>query len=207
MAPCASPVTHANLGQGGHEFRVQATDSAGNVDPSPATRTFTVDTRAPQTTITGGPSGTITATTATFSFAADEPSTFTCSLDGGAAVPCTSPAAYDSLTDGPHQLDVWATDTVGNGDPTPASRSFTVQRPSDLGVKLAGTQAQVKGKSQVTYRATVSNAGPAGNSGVALTVKLPAQELPWSPFPPAAPPPARRRPSAARSARWRPAPA
>lgn len=175
VVSCTSPVTHADLGQGTHEFRVQASDAAGNVDPSPAVRTFTVDTRAPETTITGGPSGTITATSATFLFVADEPSTFTCSLDGGAPMACTSPAAYGGLADGPHQFQVRATDPVGNAAATPASRSFTVQRPSDLGVKLTATPALVKAKSQLTYRATVSNAGPAGNTGVSLTVKLPAQ--------------------------------
>ena len=62
FAPCASPVTYADLAQGGDEFRVRAADAAGNVDASPASRTFTVDTRAPETTITGGPSGTMTTT-------------------------------------------------------------------------------------------------------------------------------------------------
>jgi len=42
-------------------------------------------------------------------------------------------------------------------------------------VNLVATPTMVKTKSQVTYRATVSNYGPGGNTAVSLTVKLPAQ--------------------------------
>ena len=52
---CTSPHTTAALADGAHSFEVRATDAAGNVDPTPAARTFTVDTAAPETTITAGP--------------------------------------------------------------------------------------------------------------------------------------------------------
>jgi hypothetical protein len=35
------------LGEGRHRLSVQATDSAGNVDPTPAARTLVVDQAAP----------------------------------------------------------------------------------------------------------------------------------------------------------------
>ncbi|HKJ35209.1 MAG TPA: beta-propeller fold lactonase family protein [Solirubrobacterales bacterium] len=41
--PCASPLPE--LADGDHSFAVQATDSAGNTDPTPAARNFTVDTK------------------------------------------------------------------------------------------------------------------------------------------------------------------
>ena len=44
---CDSPVTYAGLADGEHRFAVQATDAAGNVDPTPATRAWTVDTTSP----------------------------------------------------------------------------------------------------------------------------------------------------------------
>ncbi|MGH3089700.1 MAG: hypothetical protein ACRDSJ_20635, partial [Rubrobacteraceae bacterium] len=44
---CASPRSYPGLGNGSHTFQVKATDVAGNVDPTPATRAFTVDTVAP----------------------------------------------------------------------------------------------------------------------------------------------------------------
>ncbi|WNG26175.1 hypothetical protein F0U62_20720 [Cystobacter fuscus] len=40
--PCTSPVTYDNLPDGEHTFEVRSRDSAGNVDATPATRTWTV---------------------------------------------------------------------------------------------------------------------------------------------------------------------
>jgi Bacterial Ig-like domain len=47
---CTSPFTTAALANGSHTFQVRAKDAAGNVDPTPASQTFTVDT-------VSGPSG------------------------------------------------------------------------------------------------------------------------------------------------------
>lgn len=85
------------------------------------------DTSPPDTTITSGPSGTTTNAFATFTFSATEPSTFLCQLDGtGAAEHCTSPKTYVNLEPGTHTVAVWATDMMGNVDPTPATRSWTI---------------------------------------------------------------------------------
>ena len=85
------------------------------------------DTSPPNTTIASGPSGTTTNSFATFTFSATEPSTFLCQLDGnGAAQPCTSPHTYVNLTSGAHTVAIWATDAMGNADPTPATRSWTI---------------------------------------------------------------------------------
>jgi hypothetical protein len=46
-APCESPLTVSDLSEGTHTFRVQALDQADNLDPSPAERSWTVDTTAP----------------------------------------------------------------------------------------------------------------------------------------------------------------
>lgn len=45
FAPCSSPHTTTRLADGAHGFEVVATDAAGNADPTPATRAFTVDTQ------------------------------------------------------------------------------------------------------------------------------------------------------------------
>ncbi|WP_395814992.1 adventurous gliding motility protein AgmC [Archangium minus] len=42
FAPCLSPVTFTGLSEGEHTVRVRARDAAGNVDATPATRTWTV---------------------------------------------------------------------------------------------------------------------------------------------------------------------
>ncbi len=50
-APCTSPFDPgADVAEGPHTFSVRATSGTGDVDPSPATRTFTVDTVRPVTT-------------------------------------------------------------------------------------------------------------------------------------------------------------
>jgi hypothetical protein len=57
---------------------------------------------------------------ALFTFTANEPATFTCSLDDAAYTPCDSPLRYLDLAAGWHTLSVRATDAAGNTDPTPA---------------------------------------------------------------------------------------
>jgi hypothetical protein len=44
---CTSPTTYSGLANGSHTFSVRATDNAGNVDVTPATRTWTIDTTLP----------------------------------------------------------------------------------------------------------------------------------------------------------------
>lgn len=41
--PCANPASLSGLGEGSHNFAARAIDAAGNVDPTPARRIFTVD--------------------------------------------------------------------------------------------------------------------------------------------------------------------
>jgi hypothetical protein len=81
----------------------------------------------PDTTITSGPSGTVSSTTASFAFSSNESNaTFECKLDDGAFESCTSPKEYNGLSDGSHTFYVKATDAAGNTDASPASRTWTV---------------------------------------------------------------------------------
>ena len=127
-ASCSSPKVYSGLVDGAHSFEVRANDTAGNLDPTPAGGAFVVaDTNPPQTTITDGPSGTINSSSASFKFGSSETgSSFECSLDNGAWGSCTSPKAYTSLSDGTHTVSVRATDTANNTDPSPDTRSVTV---------------------------------------------------------------------------------
>jgi hypothetical protein len=125
-ADCASPWTTATLADGPHSAAVRASDAAGNRDASPATRSFTVDTTAPNTTIGSAPSGFSAGSSATLSFTAGESgATFECRLDGGAWAPCNSPKAYTGLTLGQHTFNVRAKDAAGNVDASPASATWT----------------------------------------------------------------------------------
>ncbi len=131
FAACASPADLSGLVDGAHTFSVRAIDAVGNVDASPASRTFTVDTTAPDTTITGGPAegSTISSASASFEFVGDpagDTASFECKLDGGAFAACTSPAGLTALADGAHTFSVRAIDAAGNVDASPATRAFTV---------------------------------------------------------------------------------
>jgi hypothetical protein len=133
---CTSPQTYTNLTVGTtYTFKVWAKDAAGNIDSTPATFTFTpsggsggTDTTPPETTITSGPSGSLTGTTATFEFNSSETgSTFLCRLLPleSSRTNCTSPKPYTNLTVGTeYTFRVWAKDTAGNIDASPATRTF-----------------------------------------------------------------------------------
>lgn len=126
----AEGFTSAPLDDGAHHFGVLVVDHAGNIG-DPAIYDFTVDTVAPATTITSGPTST-NGRTVGFGFAADEPgSSFECRWTGGGTTsgwqPCTgSSATFGGLTNGTYAFEVRATDVAGNTDATPASRSVTV---------------------------------------------------------------------------------
>ena len=127
-AACASPRTTSHLTDGSHTFYVRAIDPADNPDPTPASRTFTVDATAPDTTIDSGPQGTTNDPTPSFDFSSSEGgSSFECKVDSGSYSACTSPRTTSHLTDGSHTFRVRATDTAGNVDATPASRTFAVE--------------------------------------------------------------------------------
>jgi hypothetical protein len=128
---CASPTSFGSLAAGAHAFSVRATDASGNTDTSPATRTWTVeaapDTTAPQTSISSGPTGTTSSTSAGFYFYSSESgSTFECRLDSESWSACTTPQDYESLEPGAHTFEVKATDSSGNTDASPATRTWTV---------------------------------------------------------------------------------
>ncbi len=100
------------------------------------------DTTAPETTITDGPKGQGRGPAATFTFTSSEPgSTFECSLDGGAWAACSSPATFNKLGQGEHELRVRATDKAGNTDASPAVQTWTVDRGKPTVKVLKGPQA------------------------------------------------------------------
>jgi hypothetical protein len=118
-APCTSPFTATTLADGVYDFKVRATDPAGNQGPA-ATLTFTVDTTGPVAVITG-PTAT-NDTTPTFGYTFSETivsSTRECSLQPSgqpdAFASCsTSYTAPSALADGDHVFTVRASDQLGN---------------------------------------------------------------------------------------------
>ena len=114
--------TAAGLVGGGGAFEKDESWGIDNVAVSAS-----LDTAAPQTTITKKPPGTTSSTTATFKFKSSEPgSKFKCKLDKKSFAPCVSPKTYRNLAHKQHTFKVRATDPAGNTDATPAQRTWKV---------------------------------------------------------------------------------
>jgi hypothetical protein len=126
FTPCGSPHTTEGLADGPHSFAVRAIDPAGNTDPSPSTAAFTVDTTAPDTSVTSGAAGPTADNTPAFGFEASESSTFECRVDAAEFVACAPPFTSAPLADGSHTFNVRAIDALGHTDATPAERTFAV---------------------------------------------------------------------------------
>jgi hypothetical protein len=135
-ATCASGITFHGLANGSHDFEVEATDAAGNVELAPTVFSWAVDNSLPdetppETTIKSMPANPSDSPTASFTYASNEPgSSFECALDGLAFAPC-EPAgiSYTDLANGSHSFQVRAVDAGENVDPTPAGYSFDVVLP------------------------------------------------------------------------------
>lgn len=139
----------------GTSVTVTPTDSLGNTFD---VQTFDFGTTAPNTIIDSTPPAQAAATSGTFAFhASATPATFACSMDGGAATACTSPASYTNLADGPHTFRVAAT-TSGGTDQTPATYTWTVDTtpPSDPTVSAAAASPT---SVNVTWGASTDNIG------------------------------------------------
>jgi hypothetical protein len=113
-----------DLPTGTYTLEVRAVDRSNNRSAA-LTKTWTVDKLAPETSISSGPSGTVASNSAQFEFTSNEAGAFTCSVDESSA-PCGSPKSYAGLAEGPHTFTVAARDAAGNTDPTPATRTWTV---------------------------------------------------------------------------------
>ncbi len=123
FAACTSPATFTSLAQGAHTFSVRATDLASHTDASPALRSWTVDTVAPDITFTDAPAdASTTGPRVIFAFTASEGAA-ECSLDGSGFVACSSPQGFN-IPAGSRSFAVRATDAGGNA--TTATRSWTV---------------------------------------------------------------------------------
>jgi large repetitive protein len=153
-ASCGSPTSHTytGLNPGPHSFTVTSTDAAGNVGS--ASRSWTVDTTAPETNLTSAPASG-PAAAATFEFSSPDPgATFECALDGAIFTPCTSPVSFSGLGEGDHTFRVRAVDEAGNKDPQPAAHSWRVVPASTLPATVPpqGDTGGVAGKSKCKKR-------------------------------------------------------
>jgi alpha-tubulin suppressor-like RCC1 family protein len=158
-APCTSPYTASLLGAGGHTVSARATDQAGNVGTGSVS--FTVDPTAPVIDITAPTAGQhLGDTTPDVSFSVTDTTSTTrrCRVDGGMwSAPCNSPYTPTALTDGPHTVEVEATDQAGNVSTN--SVSFTVDGTSPTATITAPADGAVTGDDtpEFTFSASDTN--------------------------------------------------
>src|SRR4029078_7791002 len=147
FSTCTSPVqfTAANLPEGTHSFQIIAEDSIGNINSSPQSFNWTVDTEPPEIAVDYAIDGhqklvtdgnTSSSNSIIFEFTSVDiggregkgvgTKQFECKIDNSDFVFCTSPVEFTNLGNGPHTLDLRAEDNVGNISPSPESFSWTI---------------------------------------------------------------------------------
>ena len=120
------PVRANNMADGAHILEVRAEDNVGNISPSPASFTWTVDTLAPIISIdsaTDGngnfiiPESNTPSNEVTLAFSGNDTgvgiSNFECSIDNSNFSACSSPVQSINLTEGDHTVKIRAQDSVG----------------------------------------------------------------------------------------------
>lgn len=128
---CSSPTTYSGLSDGRHTFRVRAKDRRGNVDPKPATSTWTVG----ETTATATTTAPVTAATRTAPQTA--PAVSVPGPQGGAA---TEGAGFAPLSDADAAARVQR--SVFEPRPQNGSANATVPSPAQLATYYAARAGQ-----------------------------------------------------------------
>ena len=165
---CPSPVEFDNLNYGQHNFKVRATDFAGNISSS-VQYDWEYVNLPPTVKITSAPPVSTTAKEAQFAFeGADESGEavrFECQLDGSARRDCLSPLQYTDLALGEHVFKVYAIDS-SQLESEPAVHTWTIVRqpppPAPPRVELTRTPEKV------TYEKTAIFEFVATHSGVGI---------------------------------------
>ncbi len=124
---CAGAAQYYSLAEGIHSFQVRAKDPANNLDPTPASYSFRVDTIDPDTFIALNPPNPSPTRSAGFGFNGNEENcSFECRMDLGQWSDCSSPINYSGLNPGAHSFEARAMDSAGNLDPSPAVFNWTI---------------------------------------------------------------------------------
>jgi mRNA-degrading endonuclease toxin of MazEF toxin-antitoxin module len=178
VIPAADGVVTVDLAAG------RASDGTGNTNTAAARLSLTSDRTPPLIAFTSAPAPITAATSATFSFAADDPeAVLACSVDGHDFGDCTSPVSLFALAAGNHLFEVQATDAAGNS--STASRSWTVasgpalksvvagKGGPDVKVEIKASTTDIVAGKQFKTTATATNVGSASAEDVTLKIDLP----------------------------------
>jgi hypothetical protein len=131
---CTSPQAYIGLSDGTHTFQVRATDASGNTDPTPAGRTWTVDTKAPSAPTITSPQNNTYDTDGSLSVSGNAEAGSTVELFEGTTSKGVTKADSSSgawsidlsgLSEGVHTYTAKAKDAAGNT--SSASNSVSVK--------------------------------------------------------------------------------
>jgi len=127
---CSNPYISYPLADGEHQLDVRAVDSQGNVDPTPDSISFRVDTRCPNTDIEDDPGHVVHGESASFQFGStDHHAHYLVTLDGKTiARHGSSHLKLHGLHPGRHVLSVTAVDAAGNSDNSAVHYKFIVRK-------------------------------------------------------------------------------
>ncbi len=157
FSSCSSPYAF-NRSNGTHVFEVEAIDEAGNVDPNPATYSWTI---FPATELGSCPYKITASNVATFEFSPVGTAGLSCQckLDSGSFQSCVSPDSFINLADGSHTFTVRAIDQNGVVDPSPPSYTWTIKTWSSIGISGANVQTVIAASTNPTtiYAGTAQN--------------------------------------------------
>jgi hypothetical protein len=175
---CDSPKTLGSLIDGEHTFEVRATDQAGNIDPTPASHTWKIDTGTPAAPAITSPADNSYSSTGTYSVDGTAEAGSTVELFDGATSKGTTTATGGNwsfsligVADGSHTYTAKATDAAHNTSGASNSRTVIVDKAKPSS-NATGPATASSNTFNVTY--TASDASPSsGLQQVELFVKPP----------------------------------
>jgi hypothetical protein len=155
------------LADGTYTARAEQSDAGGTGFSS--ANTFSIDATPPPTpSIDSHPPALSNSRNAMLTFSGETGASFRCRLDGTAFAPCTSPANYSSLADGPHSFDVKALDAAGNESGV-ANFNWTI----DATAPVVSLTSPANGSSSSNPRPTFSGvAGIASGDSSSVVVRV-----------------------------------
>jgi hypothetical protein len=173
ITDCPMPYTTSDLtADGEHTLEVRQvvrTGFAVTLELEPARWTWTVDTKAPVTSLTGvsasGADASVTFTTG------EEGTTSECSLDDGPWTPCASPARYSGLAAGMHTVRIRSIDAAGNREEKGTSATWRADPPAPCCAPPIRPEPNPEPKPPVAQPPTLEQLRAAARAGLKTSVR------------------------------------
>ena len=146
-----------------------------NCSPGPGLAISTVSSArpsgpVPNTIIGTGFARVAKSSTAAFRFVSTvRRSTFQCRLDRGPWLACSPPRTYSAVVDGAHSFDVRAVTRSGEGDPTPARASWTVDTVAPVVTLSRPASGSATNNTRPAFSG-VAGTAPGDSSGITVNV-------------------------------------